>query len=1086
MPIEQIVDFVSGNKNWLFSGIGTAAILGIFTIFRKRASQALKTHYKKLQPIQDKEEHTAVVEYLENLIIWLKEYDKEDPSSKIALEAVKKTSKVDCGKRHKKTINLNTIKRQIRMILEMKQGGDGVTARIAHLDQKSKIIKNIVKHLLSSNEPMVLLGDPGTGKSVTLRETAYFIAEKEIKSNYPMIPVFIKLDEVNFEIHKKLDNNDVKELVKNKLPDNLQSYFEKLLREKRLIIIFDGLDEMNRSQYKEYIHALSKFAKDFKDSVKTLFSCRLNDFSEEFKHRQLALLPFNRKQIIEYLKKNLREILIEEQFWRPKEIVNHLEKNPLFRKHISNPYFLRTFVVYIKEKGRWPDSLAEVYNIFFISYYRQFEGKQDKERLLGVDKAFDGWARIAYLISIQNQWPQINREKLVQEFSDKKLKQLIVEGIKSQILKEVLIDKCYYIAFVHHRFQEYFTARYLRDYHKQMKESYHELNWLNLLNVPHWQETFIILTALDTNFPGIKNLEESIRGAEWILKKQETENLSRALRKQYAEDERLLAERVLLASRIVNKTSKKSGSAGETLFDTLLTAIKVLSDKGRKTTQIMMVWACNYLEKINIYDLIIGPLSSDVKYVRTQALILVNEAAIFGRAIGPSFTFELCKEMASDKLFKYLPTFVKALFANFKIRNLWSLLFTTICALLTPAVILWGVYGAYIFLRSGNKLVYLYIPQVEAVFWIVSIILPIYLYFNHSYNYNLGQSILGTSFILLSFLNAAQALESQGFWFAAAILVGIFFLGSWASMICSYLIFLFHLFSVVICIVGTWPWLDSQLPLRLIINSVFCNSRILSFIKKYSTIFWGCTIFCALIGLIYFLSNNFKVLFNVLADILLLYFPVIMVAFTIIYSFFRVSYLIFKKIKQNGIKNILKLILGSIQKKIRAIFSLSGLKKMGIIISYILGVILFLTVILWIIPFVFNTKIMNQTPVGVFLLIIAVPLAIIVYVAYMPVRNIIYVVFKKHKKLSKTPSEWEKDFSLTISSPKDQKIMLDEMENLSHHFSPNEYYELLLRIELYIKKEPALSRHCQMLLSFQQEIRLENNNISMKKVPISR
>ena len=47
---------------------------------------------------------------------------------------------------------------------------------------------------------------------------------------------------------------------------------------------------MSRVDYGARISALSDFAGTYRDRVKTIFSCRINDFTLEFVHRQIVLL----------------------------------------------------------------------------------------------------------------------------------------------------------------------------------------------------------------------------------------------------------------------------------------------------------------------------------------------------------------------------------------------------------------------------------------------------------------------------------------------------------------------------------------------------------------------------------------------------------------------------------------------------------------------------------------------------------------------------------------------------------------------------------------------------------------------------
>jgi len=97
--------------------------------------------------------------------------------------------------RAKRTGFLTPIQQLIKEIVGVSHGGDAQNAQISALSKKSKFVRNLVSRLLKADEPLILLGDPGTGKSITLQQTALLIAEKESKRLFPNICVFIRLGE---------------------------------------------------------------------------------------------------------------------------------------------------------------------------------------------------------------------------------------------------------------------------------------------------------------------------------------------------------------------------------------------------------------------------------------------------------------------------------------------------------------------------------------------------------------------------------------------------------------------------------------------------------------------------------------------------------------------------------------------------------------------------------------------------------------------------------------------------------------------------------------------------------------------------
>ena len=62
-------------------------------------------------------------------------------------------------------------------VLKEMARGEILTAHAARSRQDNKLTRNIVRTLLKSPEPLVLLGDPGSGKSVTLRQIGLKLAD---------------------------------------------------------------------------------------------------------------------------------------------------------------------------------------------------------------------------------------------------------------------------------------------------------------------------------------------------------------------------------------------------------------------------------------------------------------------------------------------------------------------------------------------------------------------------------------------------------------------------------------------------------------------------------------------------------------------------------------------------------------------------------------------------------------------------------------------------------------------------------------------------------------------------------------------
>jgi predicted NACHT family NTPase len=77
-----------------------------------------------------------------------------------------------------------------------------LTAHTALSRKDNKRTRNIVYTLLKFREPRVLLGDPGSGKSVTLRQIGLKLAHWMHHSKAPLIPIYLPLNTFTISLDK--------------------------------------------------------------------------------------------------------------------------------------------------------------------------------------------------------------------------------------------------------------------------------------------------------------------------------------------------------------------------------------------------------------------------------------------------------------------------------------------------------------------------------------------------------------------------------------------------------------------------------------------------------------------------------------------------------------------------------------------------------------------------------------------------------------------------------------------------------------------------------------------------------------------
>jgi hypothetical protein len=265
------------------------------------------------------------------------------------------------------------IKQHIRILTELSSGADNITAPLATLNQNSRFVRDVIQILDSSSHPIVLLGDPGSGKSTVLREVGLRYAKRGIRGGRPLIPVYVVLS-----TYRSTDSNgmpgNVFSLIEQSIPldkfSKIRSSLRQLMDDSRLVILFDGMDEMESDLYTERVQTLSDFASLYRSQVKCLFACRIANFSPAFKHRQVVLISFSTKKIEEYLEKNLlkkhlqRQVVVNGKAYSSKQLAQKLLSVDSLGETARIPLTLFLFCYFLEERGSFPERRYQLFETY--------------------------------------------------------------------------------------------------------------------------------------------------------------------------------------------------------------------------------------------------------------------------------------------------------------------------------------------------------------------------------------------------------------------------------------------------------------------------------------------------------------------------------------------------------------------------------------------------------------------------------------------------------------------------------------------------------------------------------------------------
>ncbi len=338
---------------------------------------------------------------------------------------------------------------------------------------------------VSLHRRMMIIGDPGSGKSIFMRYLALAYAENNLSDleDRP-IPVLLELHRLNDD--RPIEEHLVEALDRNRFP-NASVFVSRNLKDGRLMPLFDGFDEVNSSVRSRVAQDIIDFLSQY-EKCRVVITSRPPAYNDEFAEQ----IP-TKLQIVSFIDHQIRSFLSS---WEPDmpegksvdQLMQTLDERPAIMSLARNPLML-TIIAYLYADTPYilPHSRVEFYSQSADVLLRQLNRTTPGDEALKYTPPEKRSVLQHLAASIQERSSQNNRDRSTLEY------QIVVDEVGAvlsrlnrkpedvlPLIEEIVngsglllrIDGGQRYEFGHLTLQEFFAAEQLRDDPEGLVEKY--------------------------------------------------------------------------------------------------------------------------------------------------------------------------------------------------------------------------------------------------------------------------------------------------------------------------------------------------------------------------------------------------------------------------------------------------------------------------------------------------------------------------------------------------------------------------------------------------------------------------------------
>jgi formylglycine-generating enzyme required for sulfatase activity len=308
-----------------------------------------------------------------------------------------------------------------------------------------------IAEAMQTHGAFVILGEPGAGKTTTQQKIAFDMACEGLQNREKRIPLFVRLSQQG--------ERDPYSFVQTEWERSVEMPFGEALRQGRILILADGINEIPRDKRNERLRDWMLFEQQYRGANQLIFSGRLQDYDNQLNLPRVIVEPLDEERVREFLRRHQAEGLVE-LLDDPSTRLAEMARNPL------NLFVL--VMVYLRG-GKNLEVLANRGRLFqsFTQELMAHEQLWHPDEL-SVDTKVDMFARLAYEMQKLGSGTTFEIELAKKALPNETMvmgENLPVDahaifrfGRGASILDPTTIPD---VRFYHHLLQEYFAAREL-------------------------------------------------------------------------------------------------------------------------------------------------------------------------------------------------------------------------------------------------------------------------------------------------------------------------------------------------------------------------------------------------------------------------------------------------------------------------------------------------------------------------------------------------------------------------------------------------------------------------------------------------